>query len=48
MVYCNGSLLAQGSQFEGLDEVEVVTATVTLPNRRAPTTTLHTYPSHLP
>jgi len=30
MVFVNGELMAQGSQFEGLDEVEVVTATVNL------------------
>jgi NAD+ synthase (glutamine-hydrolysing) len=35
MIYCNGSLLAQGSQFEGLDEVEVVVATADLTDVRS-------------
>jgi len=35
MVWCNGSMLAQGSQFEGLDEVEVVTAVVDLNDVRS-------------
>lgn len=37
MVYCNGNLLAQGSQFEGLAEVEMVTAVVDLQEVRAAT-----------
>lgn len=35
MVYCNGQLLGQGSQFGSLDEVEVVTATVDLQDVRS-------------
>jgi NAD+ synthase (glutamine-hydrolysing) len=35
MVWSNGSLLAQGSQFGALDEVEVVTATVNLNDTRS-------------
>mmetsp|Transcript_63361 Transcript_63361/g.182354 ORF Transcript_63361/g.182354 Transcript_63361/m.182354 type:complete len:747 (+) Transcript_63361:88-2328(+) len=35
MVWVNGNLVAQGSQFLGLDEVEVVTATVNLSDVRA-------------
>lgn len=35
MVWQNGQMLAQGSQFEGLDEVEVVTAIVNLSDVRA-------------
>jgi len=35
MVWCNGSLLAQGSQFGALDEVEVVTAVANLSDVRA-------------
>eukprot|EP00928_Gymnodinium_smaydae_P098103 TRINITY_DN9046_c0_g5_i1.p1 TRINITY_DN9046_c0_g5~~TRINITY_DN9046_c0_g5_i1.p1 ORF type:complete len:796 (-),score=201.07 TRINITY_DN9046_c0_g5_i1:86-2389(-) len=35
MVYCNGQMLAQGSQFGGLDEVEVVTAVIDLKDVRA-------------
>lgn len=35
MVWVNGALVAQGSQFDGLDEVEVVVATVSLSDVRA-------------
>lgn len=35
MVYSNGSCVGQGSQFLGLDEVEVVTATVDLQDTRS-------------
>ena len=35
MVWVNGALVAQGSQFEGLDEVEVVVATVNLTDVRS-------------
>jgi len=35
MVYCNGELLAQGSQFEGFDEVEMVYAVADLRDVRA-------------
>ena len=35
MVWVNGMLVAQGSQFEGLDEVETVVATVSLADVRA-------------
>ena len=35
MVWLNGELVAQGSQFEGLDEVEVVIATVSLDDVRS-------------
>jgi predicted amidohydrolase len=35
MVWVNGALVAQGSQFDGLDEVEVVVATVSLADVRA-------------
>lgn len=35
MIWQNGQLVAQGSQFEGLDEVEVVVATVSLEDVRS-------------
>jgi len=35
MIWSNGQLVAQGSQFEGLDEVEVVVATVSLADVRS-------------
>ena len=35
MVWLNGQLVAQASQFEGLDEVEVVVATVDLADVRS-------------
>jgi NAD+ synthase (glutamine-hydrolysing) len=35
MVWCNGAMVAQASQFEGLDEVEVLVATVCLSDVRS-------------
>ena len=35
MVWVNGKLVAQGSQFEGFDEVELVMATVDLGDVRS-------------
>jgi NAD+ synthase (glutamine-hydrolysing) len=35
MIWCNGAMVGQASQFEGLDEVEVLTATVCLSDVRS-------------
>ena len=35
MIWCNGAMVAQASQFEGLDEVEVLVATVCLADVRS-------------